>query len=90
MATILTENCENLQNLLFFLSLPYVFTTSDDISNDVCNSYESFFSALSRCSVAGIATRLQAALSGFQIPVGQESICLLQNREIGSGVVSWG
>jgi hypothetical protein len=74
MATIRIEICENLKNLLFFLSLPYVFTTSDDICNYVCNSYESFVSALSRSSVAGIATRLQAALFGFQIPVGQQII----------------
>jgi hypothetical protein len=90
MATIRIEICENLENLLFFLSLPYVFTTSDDISNDVCDSYESFVNALSWSSVAGIATRLLAALSGFQNSSRARDNHLLQNREIISGVVSGG
>ena len=65
----------NLKNLPFSLLLPYVFTTSDDTSIKCCCNYcESYFRASSRISVAGMMTRLLAALSEFQIPVGQEII----------------
>jgi len=85
-ATIRIEICENLKNFLFFLSLPYVFTTSDDISNDVCYSYESFVSALSQSCVAGVATRLQAALFGFQISVRQEIIVFSKTERSALGL----